>query len=504
MPGEAPIRILLVDDEKVIRDGCERALACDAYSIHKVEDGTQAVERMASEDFAIVLLDLMMPGMDGFAVLEWIQQNRPGTLVIVVTGFATVAKAVEAMKQGAFDFVGKPFTPDYIRLVVSRAVEKHNLLAETTLLREEKALDSLTIAREQSRLKTVFACMEEAILVTDPGGVVVLHNPAAIRMLDIQTDPVIGKPLSESVRDAGMVALVNEAVRNACSVTREFPPGSISRLFLRAHCAPVATQTGKMLGSVTVFEDISTHKKIDQHKSEFVAMVAHDLRAPLASIVQMIYAIQKCAGDDEERRTHLLERISVRIKDQLQMIENLLSLSRLETGALVLNLEPVFGDTLLGEVIDVVRPKAEGKQLALIHQPARTDWWMNVDRDQMRVVLTNIVDNAIKYTPEGGQVTITSSVNATLARIQIQDTGIGIPPEDLPHIFDRFFRVRGKATRGITGSGLGLSLVQKVVEAHHGSVEVTSEVNRGTCFTVKLPLTEVNQGPDCRAPAGSG
>ncbi len=488
MPASDPVRILLIDDEEVIRDGCARSLACDEYEIHKAENGTEGIERLDAGQFDIVLLDLMMPGMDGFEVLKWVKEHQPGIMVIVVTGFATVAKAVEAMKQGAFDFVGKPFTPDYIRLVVGRAAEKRSLIAETVELREKHDLDLATIAQEQSRLRTVFACMEGAILVTDPDGIVLLHNPAAIRLLEIQTDPVIGKPLADSIQDPGAVKMVQEVIREARAVTREFPPGAISRQYLRAHCAPVRAN-GKMLGSVTVFEDITTHKKIDQHKSEFVAMVAHDLRAPLASIVQMIYAIRACK-DDTERRAHLLERISVRIKDQLQMIENLLSLSRLETGALVLSLEPARGDDILDQVVELVRPKAAGKKIDLRYGSPEKDWWAAVDHDQIRVVLTNIVDNAIKYTPDGGRVTVSSWAGNSLARIVVEDSGIGISKEDLPHIFDRFFRVRDKTTRGITGNGLGLSLVQKVIEAHNGSIDVVSEPNKGTRFTVCLPLTD--------------
>jgi len=497
MESQAPVNILVIDDEKVIRDGCERALAGECYQIEKAKNGKLGIEKLKAKDFDIVLLDLMMPGIDGFAVLKWIKENQPGVQVIVITGFATVSKAVAAMKAGAFDFVGKPFTPEYIRLVVKRGAEKRALEAETVRLRGEKELDHLTIATEQSRLKSVFQCMEGAILVTDLKGVVVLHNPAVIKMLEIETDPVIGKHLSESIRDRGAVNMIEEVVRRGSAVTREFEPGSISRLYLRAHCAPVQTDTDKVLGSVTVFEDITTHKRVDQLKSEFVAMVAHDLRAPLASIVQMIYAI-KSYGDEIEKRQQLLDRISVRINDQLQFIENLLSLSRLETGTLVFNLEPVKGDQLLGDVVEVVRPRAQGKKIELKYEPSSKEWWVNIDLDQMRVVLTNIVDNAVKYTPEGGRVTVSSSASGSLAKVEVADTGIGIAAEDLPNIFDRFFRVRGKATRGITGSGIGLSLVKEVVEAHNGFIDVKSRPEQGTNFTISMPLVEPQPLPDKR------
>ena len=181
--GDGDIRILIVDDEKVIRDGVERALSGKGFAIAKAENGERGIEMIREDGFDVVLLDLMMPGIDGFGVLDWIKEHAPETQVIVVTGFATVSKAVSAMKQGAFDFVGKPFTPDYIRIVVDRAVEKMRLKAEAEKLREERTLSLEAIQNEKSRLKTVFGCMVEAVLITDPDTVVVHHNPAAIKVL---------------------------------------------------------------------------------------------------------------------------------------------------------------------------------------------------------------------------------------------------------------------------------------------------------------------------------
>lgn len=494
MTVEQPTRILIVDDEKVIRDGCERALAGGAYFVQKAENGEQGIAALERDPFDVVLLDLMMPGIDGFAVLKWVKEHRPTTQVIVVTGFATVAKAVAAMKEGAFDFVAKPFTPDYIRIVVQRAAEKRSLLSETARLREEKALDLEAIAEEQSRLRSVFACMEEAILVTNREGTVVLHNPVAIRVLELQTDPVIGKPLSASLSDASAVEMVAEAVRSGATVMREFMPGTISKLWLRAHCAPVRTAAGKVLGSVTVFEDITTHKRVDQLKSEFVAMVAHELRAPLAAIQQMVWSVEGAGDIDPQKRTEILGRVSARIEDQLKLIENLLNLSKLETGVVAFNMEPAKGDEMVADAIARVRERAEGKGICVEFSACPNEWWLSADRDHMVMVFTNIIDNAIKYTPAGGAVRIRSAHGGSLARVTVSDTGIGIAPADLPHIFDRFFRVKGRETRGIPGSGLGLSVVKKVVEAHSGSIDVDSEPGRGTTFTVTLPLCDPPRG----------
>ena len=485
------VRILIVDDEKVIREGVERALSKKGYIIAKAESGERGIELIKQEGFDIVLLDLMMPGIDGFGVLEWIKENEPQIQVIVITGFATVSKAVSAMKQGAFDFVGKPFTPDYIRIVVERAVDKISLKAETEKLREEKSLSLKAIQQEQSRLKTVFGCMVEAVLITDPEGVVVLHNPAAIKLLEIQTDPVIGKHLSASISDNNATAMVEESMAGGVVVTREFAPGSISRRFLRAHCSPVLSSSGVVLGSVTTFEDVSTNKEIDRMKSDFVAMVAHELKSPLASIEQMIYALQvDCQYEAQFSCNKLHNRMTVRTKDLLRLIDNLLNLSKLESGTIVFNLEATRGHDIIQDLVEVAAPQAEAKNITVNYVPCEEDWWFNVDYDHIRTAIMNIISNAVKYTPDGGVVTVETSLSGGFANLVFKDSGIGISSEDLPHIFDRFYRVKGKATRHITGSGLGLSLVKEVVEAHQGYIEVQSIPDEGTTFSLSFPVAE--------------
>lgn len=490
------VRILIIDDEQVIREGVARALGKRGYEISKAEDGALGLELLKAHKYDIVLTDLMMPGMDGFAVLDWINENQPHIQVIVITGFATVTKAVTAMKQGAFDFVGKPFTPDYIRIVVDRAIDKLSMVAETKRLREEKNRGLLAIDKSQSRLKTVFSCMAEAVLITDADGVVVLHNPAAIRILQIQTDPVIGKPLAASIRDSEAVAMVNEAIHNTKGVTREFAPGSISRKYLRAYCSPVTADNGAVLGSVTTFEDISAHKEIDRMKSEFVAMVAHELKSPLASVEQMIYALQVgCEHESFSACNALHTRMTARTKDLLRLIDNLLNLSKLESGTVVFNLEPVQGDEIIKDVLEITAPQAEGKKIDITYEGCDKDWWFNVDYDHMRTVIMNIVSNSVKYTPDGGQVDLTTSISGGFVSVSVKDSGIGISKEDVPHIFDRFFRVKGKATRHITGSGLGLALVKEVVEAHQGYIDVESTPDVGTTFILSFPITQKNGTP---------
>jgi len=484
-------RILVIDDEKVIREGVARALSSEGHEVEKAENGNRGIELLQEYQFDIVLTDLMMPGLDGFGVLEWIREQQPHVQVIVITGFATVSKAVTAMKQGAFDFVGKPFTPDYIRVVVDRALDKLSMQKETERLREERKRGLEAIDKSQSRLKTVFSCMAEAVIITDAEGIVVLHNPAAIKILEIETDPVIGKPLGASIRDQTAVAMVKETVRDSKVVIREFSPGTISRKFLRAYSSPVTTEQGQVIGAVTTFEDITAHKEIDRMKSDFVAMVAHELKSPLASVEQMIYALQVGCEYEAVNKCHALhQRMTTRTKDLLRLIDNLLNLSKLESGTIVFNLEPVKGEDILKDILEIVAPQAEEKKISIAYEPCGIQWSFKVDYDHIRTAFMNIVSNSIKYTPEGGHVTLRTSTGGGFVNIAVSDSGIGIEEKDLPHIFDRFFRVKGKATRHITGSGLGLALVKQVVEAHQGYIEVRSTPGEGTTFTLSFPMLD--------------
>ena len=206
----------------------------------------------------------------------------------------------------------------------------------------------------------------------------------------------------------------------------------------------------------------------------------------------MIYALQVggCAYEGESSCHALHERMVVRTKDLLQLIENLLNLAKLESGTVVFHLEPVRGHELIEKIVDIITPQAEGKGLHIVYRPCGEDWWMNVDYDHIRTAFQNVIANAVKYTPAGGTIEISTSLAGGLASLVVRDSGIGIGKEDLPHIFDRFFRVKGKATRHITGSGLGLSLVKKVVEAHKGYIDVDSELNGGTTFTLRFPVVE--------------
>lgn len=489
-----PINILVIDDEQVMRDGSLRILSKDGWGVITAENGEEGLKviKSQSDEIDVILLDLMMPGMSGMEVLDHIRVINPNLLVIVITGYATVESAVEAMKKGAYDFIPKPFTPDQLRIVVRRALEKRFLQKEAEFLRRERERSLRDIATEKSKIRTIIQCMGDGVLVCDREGCIVLSNPAASRMLRIPESSLMGNFLSQCGLNPELAKTIDESLKakdlSYTSVSQEMSIGESGEVFLRAHTAPVRNDLGETIGSVTVLQDISYLKELDKMKSEFIAMVAHELRAPIAAVEQQLTVIlNRMAGEVSEKQERLLTRAKERTKGLLGLIKDLLDLSKIEAGRMVQYKEPLTLQEVIQKVVDLMRVEAENKKIDLQFLPPSKNPPIQADRTSMEGIFTNLISNAIKYTPEGGKVWVTLSEEGGFVKATVSDTGIGIKKEDLPRIFDKFYRVKTAETREIVGTGLGLSIVKSIVDAHHGSITVESQEGGGSTFTVLLP-----------------
>ena len=207
--------ILVIDDEQIMREGCSRILSKDGWAVITAENGNQGLDeyQIRSESIDVILLDLMMPGMSGMEVLERLRTVDPNLLVIVITGYATVESAVEAMKKGAYDFIPKPFTPDQLRIVVKRALERRSLQKEAAFLRKERERSLRDIATEKSKIKTIINCMGDGVLVCDRDGCVVLTNPAASRMLMTSETSLLGNSLSQCHLNSELSKTIEESLQ---------------------------------------------------------------------------------------------------------------------------------------------------------------------------------------------------------------------------------------------------------------------------------------------------
>ncbi|MDY7032790.1 MAG: response regulator [Thermodesulfobacteriota bacterium] len=489
--------ILVIDDEAVIRDGCTRILQKEGCRVTTVENGKAGVDLINTEKepFDILLLDLMMPGISGMEVLDTVRTIDDTMIVIVITGYATVESAVEAMKKGAYDFIAKPFTPDQLRIVVRRGAEKRSLQLETERLRREREKSLKDIAYEKSRISTIINCMVDGILVTDRESRIVLHNPAATRLLEIESVPLIDRPISECVGNKDLAKTVTAVLEIEESKYREISqeiiqgegPGSV---FLRADTSPVFDGEGEVMGSVTVVHDITQERQLNQMKSDFLAMVSHELRAPLSAIHQQLSVIQEgMAGSIAEKQKEMLVRAKERTQGTLDLITDLLNLSKIDSGIVIQSKETVSFQDIVEKACQLMEPEAEAKGIALNVHKKEPLPMIHADRESMEKVCINLISNAIKYNVEGGSVTIHLLPEGEFLRIDITDTGIGIPEQDLPRIFDRFYRAKSSKTRMVIGTGLGLPIVKGIIEAHHGSIKIQSKEEKGTTFTVLLPRT---------------
>ena len=357
-------RILVIDDEETMRDSCRQVLSKDGYAVETAENGLSGLQKIKEMKPDLVLIDLKMPGMSGMELLEKVGEIDPDIVSVAITGYATIESAVEAMKLNAYDFLPKPFTPDQLRIVTERGLERRRLAAESARLRREK-----------------------------------------------------------------------EAMRE-----------------------------------------------------NFITLVSRQLRSPLTSVKQHFAVLRDgMAGEVTDKQKEIIEKAGKYIDSLLQLIDDWLDMSRIEAGKIVEQFEPIAPAAILSEILEVLKPQAERKNVALELNSDEKPLLVNGDAKCPKEAFLNLMSNGINYNHEGGKLTVSVREQGDDVVVDISDTGIGISQENLPFIFDEFFRVKNRETQHITGTGLGLPIAKRIIEAHNGCIKVVSEVGKGTTFNILLP-----------------
>ncbi len=488
------IGVLVVDDEQDIRDGSERILGRAGYDVQKASRGEEALDVLSRTPPAIVLLDLKMPGMDGLEVLLKIRERDPSIHVIVITGYATVETAIEAMKRGAYDFIPKPFEPDQLRIVVNRAAEKIRLQREAERLTEERRRTLADLDTEKSRIRTILDSLPDGVLVTNAKGRTVLMNRSARQMLRLE-DVTLGKPIDAYVMDDHLCGLITEISQGKHVDFDDIPDQELALsddVFLLAKAQPVIGERNECLGAVVNFADISEIKLLDRLKSEFVAKVSHELRSPLSTIhEQLALVIRDMVGDQGAGDHHILTRAKEKTQGLISLIGDLLDLSRIEEGLICRDPRPVQVEDILKSIVDFLQTRADAKNQTLsLSLPDAPLPEITADPIAIESIFGNLISNAINYTPKNGAIRAVIDQTGVNIRIRVTDNGFGIGEQHLEKIFERFYRVKDENTRYITGTGLGLPIVKGLVDSMGGMIDVESEPGKGTTFTVLLPTTE--------------
>jgi two-component system phosphate regulon sensor histidine kinase PhoR len=337
------------------------------------------------------------------------------------------------------------------------------------------------IVDERSNLATVLTNLTDGVVMTDAEEKLLLTNPAAERLFNFKKENVNGHPLIEAVHDYE----IDEIVKKCLSTTHEQTAQlETNGRFIRVIAVPITT--GRSYSTLVLFQDLTELRNLQTMRRELIGNISHDLRTPIAGIKAMVETLQDTAIDDKQVALDFLTRINGEVDRLTQMVTELTELSHIETGKAELRRVPTNLNYLIEEVVGQMRPQAESKPVTIT-----TDFNSNlpvikVDKDRIRQTLTNLVHNAIKFNNPGGKVTITTTFHNESAIVSMSDTGIGISKEDLPHIFERFYKADKARSQG--GSGLGLAIAKHTIQAHGGNISVKSEEGKGTTITFDLPL----------------
>ncbi len=337
------------------------------------------------------------------------------------------------------------------------------------------------LKRDKNQLATILDGMVEGVLVTNEKGQIVLVNPALTSMLHLGKDAV-GRTILECLRNAA----VNGAVERA--VTQGLPQEQEIALYLGGNERNVVVHSAPLnAGAVSVFYDVTNIRKLEDVRKDFVANVSHELKTPLTCIRGYAETLRSGALGDEPAARRFVEKIETNAAQLQNLVEDILKLSQIESGRLEFSASPTALKPVAMTLCEEFADMARGKKIALKNR-VEGDPVAKADPQAFRQILSNLVENAIKYTPEGGEVTVAAETRDGFCRFTVTDTGIGIPEADLPRVFERFYRVDKARSRQMEGTGLGLAIVKHLVQAHGGEVGVKSEVGKGSEFWFTIPL----------------
>ncbi|WP_347488308.1 two-component system histidine kinase PnpS [Desulfoscipio sp. XC116] len=342
------------------------------------------------------------------------------------------------------------------------------------------------ITEQKNRAQTILNSMDDCVIAVDREGCIMMVNPIVETLFEVTRTECMGKNILEVIRNYDLDHLLKRVQSCQKPLTREIKFLSPEPRIFHLHITPLyGSGQG---GAVVLLRDITERKNMEQLRSEFVANVSHELRTPLTSIRGFVETLLESGTDDPKMTKHFLEIIADETRRLAMLVEDLLDLSRIEERRAAYRWQRVKIGELVDRALAVCGTSAEEKQVAIkANLSSRLPSFFG-DPDMLSQVLINLMDNAIKYTPPGGSVTISTSLYGDELRLDVADTGAGIPADSLPRIFERFYRVEKARSREMGGTGLGLAIVKHIIKGHGGRIEVKSVVGKGTIFSVFLPM----------------
>jgi two-component system phosphate regulon sensor histidine kinase PhoR len=373
---------------------------------------------------------------------------------------------------------------DFTRKAPTRAPDEiGHVAAALNRMAEELSARLEKLRAERGKLEATISSMEEGVIPLDAEGRIEGANASARMLFELRDAPQ-GLRLWELVRLPGLEELALKALRERASVRDTFEVGT---RVLSVRLSPVSEGQGVVL----VAHDITEDRRYDTLRREFVANVSHELRTPLSVVQGYTETLLEGAMKDEKNGPEFLGIIDKNVRRLSSIVSDLLDLSKLESGGQVFEPRPVDVRALVERVGDAFRPVAERKRQQLVVEVPANAGTVDADGALLERAVSNLVDNALKYTPEGGRVRMSATSDGVQAAITVEDNGMGIPEADLPRVFERFYRVDKSRSRDLGGTGLGLSIVKHIIQLHGGTISVRSAVGTGSSFTIRLPRERV-------------
>ena len=479
-------RILVVDDEYGVRSGIRQILEIEGYAVDEAATGEEALTLLRSNSYDVALLDYRLPDIDGLTILQSIKTSGMDVTTCMITAYANIDTAVAATREGVDFFLPKPFLPDDLLGVVETLVKHKQARTEAERLRREHEASLLALAEEKTQTHSLVSSLRDAVLVVNRDGDAVLANQAMTAILDVAENDVLRQPAVELLA-SGPLASLGEQI---AAPLKDRTIGQLS-LGERTFMTSIVTfrgEDGTALGRILTLSDISQIRRLAMEKERFIRTMVHELKAPLGAVRSLIeVATDKSLGDEFDKYQPMLNRAQDRIDGMVQLISDLLSLSRSEQAHTAEEPRLVEVEPVVSAVLGL-----QAEHLAARDIAARVDMEPELPPvliavDDLDMILTNLIGNAVKYNREQGSVTIRARHEGPWLRLDVEDTGIGIAEENLDQVVSEFFREKRPETRHLEGSGLGLAIVKRLAERAGGRLEVASALGQGSTFTVLLP-----------------
>lgn len=480
--------VLVVDDEQFFRDLMTNVLTGEGFEVHTAASGAEALDLFEPGRYPVVIMDLVLPDMLGTEVLPRIKDKDPSVAVIMVTAYASMDSAIDALKAGAYDYIKKPIVREELVTSLLRALERQYLAEENRALLEQlesQLAQMQTMIREKEE---IFRILDEGLIVLEDDGTIFDLNPRAAAILGDDGSPLVGRSILMT-RFPVPGDLLDELRRGSGPVRRMVQAGGEGEGSTYVQIVALAMKGSSGRGGFLLsLRDLTGIRELERNREEFLSVVSHDLRAPLTSLKGFVELLLSGDYRSEQSLVEYLGIMDAEADRMISLINDLLDLGSLESGALSMKRDPVDMSDLLAYTVRSLVGMAGGKEVSLTVNQAGSAGMNMVsgDRGRLLQVLINLFANAIDFSPPGGLVAGTVLGEGRYVTVEILDQGPGVPPGDRDRIFEKYRQGNGTGRSG--GKGLGLAIVKKIVDLHGGSVRIEDrEDAAGSRFVLTLP-----------------